>query len=64
MFNFIKTSIFGDTFGKNVDFGLDPIYLTPKKTPFIPFGADLFVHLNHKGIQLTLNITGEIISCV
>ena len=49
---------------KNVDFGLDPNISDANTDPFIPFGANLFVYFNHIGIQITLNITVEIISCV
>ena len=35
---------------KNVNFGLNPNISDTKTDPFIPFGATLFVYLNHKGI--------------
>ena len=49
---------------KNINFGLDPRLSDTKTNPFILFRADLFVYLNYIGIQITKNITGEIISCV
>ena len=49
-----KTSIFGAIFlAKNMNFGLDPNISDAKTDPFIPFGANLFVYLNHIGIQIT-----------
>ena len=49
---------------KIINFGLEPHISDAKTAPFIPFGADLFVYLNHIGIQITQKITGEKISCV
>ena len=62
---FCGTSTFDVKFDKNficlailakiVNFGLDP-NISDAKTDldsFISFGADLFVYLNHKGIQIT-----------
>ena len=37
---------------KIVNFGLDPYISDAKTDPFIPFGADLFLYLNHIGIQI------------
>ena len=50
MLNFIKNFNFWQ---KKVNFGLDPHISDAKTDPFIPFGADLFVYLNHIGIQIT-----------
>ena len=36
-----------------INFGLDPHIPDAKTDPFFPFGADLFVYLNHIGIQIT-----------
>ena len=54
MLNLTKTSILGAIFGKKtVNFGLEPHVPDAKTDPLIPFGADLFVYLNHIGIQIT-----------
>ena len=54
MLNLIKTSIFGAIFGKkNINIGLDPHISDANTDSFIPFGADLFVNLNHISIQIT-----------
>ena len=53
MFNLIKA--FGVLFfAKTVIFGLflDAHISYAKTTPFIPFDADIFVHLKHIGIQI------------
>ena len=48
MLNLIKkTTIYGAIFAKIVKFGLDPHKSDAKTDHFIPFGADLFVYLNH-----------------
>ena len=65
MLNFIKTSIFWLFLAKKqVNFGLEPHISDAKTDPFIRFGADHFVYLNHIGIHITYNVSGEIISCV
>ena len=50
MLNLIKTSMLK---AKIINFGLDPHISDTKTGPFIPFGVDLFVYLNHIGIQIT-----------
>ena len=52
MLNLIKTSILGAIFGKNSQFRVRPHIPDAKTDSFIPFGADLFVYLNHIGIQI------------
>ena len=41
----------GPFLAKNINFGLDPHISDAKTDPFIPFGAYLFVYLNHISIQ-------------
>ena len=55
MLNFIKKNFifWGAILAKIVNFGLDPHISNVKTEPFIPFRADLFVYLNHIGIQIT-----------
>ena len=53
MLNLTKASILGAFLGKTVTFGLEPHVPGAKTDPFIPFEADLFVYLNHIGIQIT-----------
>ena len=53
MLNLIKISFFGLFLAKNVNFGLDPYTSDSKTDPLIAFGANLFVYLNHIGIQIT-----------
>ena len=60
MLNFIKTSIFWAILAKIINFGLDPHIFDAKTDPFIPFWANLFVYLKHKGIQIIEKITGKI----
>ena len=62
--NFIKTSILGASFGKIINFGLDPHTFDAKTDPFISFGANLFVYLKHISIQTVGKITGTILCCV
>ena len=47
-FNFL-----GYFWQKNFNFVLDPHISDAKTDPFIPFGADHFVYLNHIVIQIT-----------
>ena len=60
----IKSSICGAICGKFDNNGLDPHISDTKTDTVIPFGADLFVHLKHIGVQIIEKITGKIESCV
>ena len=53
MLNLIITLILGAIFGKNRQIWVDPHISDSKTDPLIPFGANLFIYLNHIGIQIT-----------
>ena len=54
MLNLTKTSISRVIFcKKNANLGMESHVPDAKTDPFIPFGADLFVYLNHIVIQIT-----------
>ena len=53
LLNLIKIQLLGLFLAKNFNFGLDPHISDANTDPFIRFGADLFVYLNHIGIQIT-----------
>ena len=65
MFNLIKNIDFWSYFSQNPSIlGQNPIHLMQKQKPFIPFGVNSFVYLEHIGIQIIEKLTGKIVGCV